>query len=448
VSKLPEVRINFKRAWRSPGAFYQFDKNIGAARRLASGTVKAANLLASPFASSQRLLRLELLQRRLVSTPQLTPDEVYTAEEFFRAFSNIKVKELTKEMKKHNYVEAIRRHHPEPSSLDLSNIIEKCQHLIDIIFMRLEVIKEYPEMFYPVIASMSRGAALPEAIWFPEFQEAYRAYKNHNKLPQRDALLSPFFVGISLVDIGCGGGDQVAFCGKNHPELQQVVGIDVVNWRTPGLEIDYHVIDFSKPGAIAPAQYDTGLLLAVLHHVARQNQTEKIDTFLQGVRTAVRRRLIVEEDVIVPSDELGKITSRGHLKWKDYNPFLGRAVSEKHGEYHAWLREEVRFKASAFIALLPGLEEFFGLADQPFLDEYVSLDPQSQLDFTIINDYLANALSVGVPQMPFPFGFHTIREWLEIFARNGFTLQRLNVLGFQPGNFNQVCHVHFILDKV
>jgi len=447
MKQLSETRIDLNRAWHSPGPRFQPERKIGIGRRFAAGAVKAANLLSAPFALSQTLMRMELLQRRLVLSGQLAPEEAYTTREFFRAFANDRARELTKKAKVYSYVEGILRHHPDLASIDICDILAKCHQLIAIIFSRLTVISEQPEYLYPVVASMSRGAARPEAIWFPEYQAAYRAYKNYNKLPQRDALLSPYFVGESLADIGCGGGDQVAYCGAHHPELTRVAGFDVVDWRTPGLTIDYHKVDFSKPGEVAPAQYDTGLILAVLHHVARPDQTEKLDTFLQGVRTAVRRRLIVEEDVIVPSKELENVAAVHNLNWGSGNPWLDRAVAERHGEYHQQLSEAVGLRSAGLARAIPGMRGCMALADQPLLDEYVSLDLQSQRDFTILNDYLANALSVGVPEMPFPFGFHTVTDWLEIFSRNGFILNKLNILGFQPGNFNQACHVHFVLDK-
>jgi hypothetical protein len=61
-------------------------------------------------------------------------------------------------------------------------------------------------------------------------------------------------------------------------------------------------------------------------------------------------------------------------------------------------------------------------------------------------DLLENSLSVSVPEMAFPFGFRTLSEWIDIFTANGFILNRVQVLGFQEGNFNRQCHMLFILD--
>jgi hypothetical protein len=84
---------------------------------------------------------------------------------------------------------------------------------------------------------------------------------------------------------------------------------------------------------------------------------------------------------------------------------------------------------------------------QPTLDHYLGLSAKDQKDVATIIDFLANSLSVGVPSMAFPFGFRSLSDWVRIFDQNGFSLNRIKVLGFQKGNFNQQCHLLFILDK-
>jgi len=445
MSAFLRTKIGLERAWRSPGPLRNWEAPIGFWRRAKTAGLKLKNLTAAPFSPNR--FAAELRQWQLVCPTRLNEDQRYTTSEFFRAFSNQKARDATRRAKTYAYTRSISQHHPRKDTLNYALIIDRCHELMETIFSRLAVLQEYPDFLYPIIASMSRGAEKRESIWSPEYHEAYEQYKKQDKLPQRNTMLAPFMVGNSLVDIGCGGGDQVAYYREHHPEIRRAAGIDVVDWRTPGLNIDYHVVDFAKAGANAPAQYDTGWLLAVLHHVARLDQVEKVDVFLQGVRTAVRRRLIVEEDVIVPSRDL--VLGTGKISYLSAsNPFLETTSEGGIGGYYRAERAQVEARIQQTDKLIPGMEEFFALADQPLLEEYLGLDEQTQRDFTILNDYLANALSVGVPHMPFPFGFRTIPEWIEIFSRNGFDLNRIKVYGFQTGNFNQVCHVHFILDVV
>lgn len=396
-------QVGLRRTWHSLGVGFNWQKNLGWKRPLV-GLTWSANLALSLLNIKPLGIKLELLQRRLLEiSPNLTPARLQSAREFFEAFSNPVAREFVRQAQINNYTDAIMKHHPNKEKLDRREIHQKCQLLINTIFRRLEDLQARPEFVFDIIESMGRKFERTETIWFSEYGEAYEHYKHITKLPQRDRLLFPHIVGDSLVDIGCGGGDQVAYLKKIHPgQLKRVAGIDVLDWKTPGLDIDYHVIDFSRPGARAPERYDTGLLLAVLHHAGKSEA--EVDTFLTGVKTAVSKRLIVEEDVVITREDLQR---------KD----------------------------------IPGLEDISVLRQgQPILDSYLNFDSATQKQITTIFDFLANSLSVGVPAMAFPFGFWTLSDWLRIFSNNGFILNQVKILGFQKGNFNQVCHVHFILD--
>ena len=395
------LKTGILRAHRSPGFTANWADGLGLRRRFAAGVAKGVNFALTPFCPIG--IRTELIQRAFVMRPEITPERLQVAKDFFEAFANPPALSFVKAMMVRNYSDAIMTHHPNKETLDRGEIQKKCEVLIRTIFRRLEDIKRHPQFLYDAMKSMSRGVAPREAIWFAEYQDAYQKYKHVDKLGKRDDILFPHVVGDSLVDIGCGGGDQVAYLKSNHSDqLQSVAGIDVLAWKTPGLDIDYHTLDFSQPGTVAPERYDTGMLLAVLHHAGKSDQ--EFATFLDGVKTAVNRRLIVEEDVLVTPEDLRRTD-------------------------------------------IPGLEEIYARREEQLnLDEYLELDPASQRAAMVIVDLLGNSLSVGVPDMPFPFGFRSLSNWVDTFTANGLKLDKVKVLGFQEGNFHQVCHVLFILD--
>jgi len=402
MNYIADLSIGASRAFKSPGPLANRSKELGVLRRFSAGVVKAANIGLTPFCPLG--LKSELLQRRLVLPSEITEERLQVARDFFKAFANTTAQKFVRDFTIKNYTEAIMTHHPRAETLDKSDIHRKCQILVNVIYRRLEDIQSRPEFLFDVIRTMGRGAEDRESIWFPEYQEAYVQYKHTNKQEKRDAILFPNIVGNSLVDIGCGGGDQVADLQTRHPEaLTRVAGIDILDWKTPGLAIDYHVRDFSQSGTTSPEQYDTGMLLAVLHHVGNTNQKQA--TFLTGAKTAVRKRLLIEEDVLITAGDLARTD-------------------------------------------IPGLEEIEELrVEQPQLDQYLELNLETQKATTSLVDLLSNSLSVGVPDMAFPFGFRTLGDWVDQFTVNGFKLSRIQILGFQKGNFNRQCHVLFILDR-
>ncbi len=371
-----------------------------------AGAAKALNVGLSPFIPHG--IQLEIFQKSQIMPPNPTAERKQVAKDFFIAFLNREAREFVKQMMIKSYTEAIMIHHPQAEKLNWGSIQAKCEILINTIFRRLEDIQPKPEYLFEILKSMGRLTRDNQEtdLWFIEYQEAYNYYKHNTKLLKRDLLLFPHIVGNSLVDIGCGGGDQVAYTMKNHPDITEAAGIDILDWKTDGLKIDYHTLDFTKPGTCSPKMYDTGMLLAVLHHAGRTNQ--EIKTFLTGVKTAVGKRLIVEEDVMITTQD-----------------FSNRCLREKG---------------------LNTIEE--KKTEQKLLAAYLGHSPETQRDITSIADLLANSLSVGVPEMAFPFGFRSIGNWVKIFAKNGFELNHLVILGFQPGNFNQQCHVIFILDRM
>ena len=324
------------------------------------------------------------------------------AQTFFASFANKTARSFVQYIMKRNYALAILEHHPDQDSLSPVAVQQQCNQLVDSAFHRIEELSS-PEELFPLFAQLSRSRPDRDPIWFDAFLKAYQNYKHHRKLQNRYRRLKSFLRGSSYADVGCGGGDFVAFL-KYHYPFRELSGIDVMDWRTESVkeEIGFQELDFSQPDTFSKKKYDTMTCLAVLHHVG--NTDEEQGTFLRNLRKSLSPvgRLIVEEDVILPQEQV----SQNNL-------------------YQQQLE-----------ALLPR---------QPILGDFLALDTATQKDSIILIDFLANALAVGVPEMAFPCGFRSIDDWLRLFQKNGFTLDEVSIAGFVPGNFNQSSHVHFIL---
>lgn len=327
------------------------------------------------------------------------------AKTFLKAFKNSKARDFVHKMKISNYSNSILEHHPRKEKSGNEHVLRKCRLLINAIFEQIEAVQESPGELFPLLNKLSRKNPEQHEIWFPEFDEAYANYKHNRKLNNRYRQLKPYLYGKSYCDVGCGGGDLVAFLKKNHAHFNICAGIDVLDWRTDEIkdEINFQMLDFSRPGTRSRFRYDTVTCLAVLHHVGKTDN--ELSVFLQNIGTAITRngRLIVEEDVILPGYQVNE------------NADVSRQV-----------------------------EKLSGI--QPLFAEFVEFSEDDQRDITIIIDVISNALCGGVPQMAFPFGFRSLNQWIEIFSRNNYNIADIEVMGYADGVFNRSGHVFFILE--
>jgi SAM-dependent methyltransferase len=96
-----------------------------------------------------------------------------------------------------------------------------------------------------------------------------------------------YFIGESLLDIGCGNGLIANFARRDFSTVQL---LDVVEYVTPGLNIPFQLY---KEGSLPTRDlYDTVLLLTVLHH--SNNPVE----LLKSAWAVTRQRLIIIESVV------------------------------------------------------------------------------------------------------------------------------------------------------
>jgi SAM-dependent methyltransferase len=329
------------------------------------------------------------------------------AEEFLVAFRNGKARSLVHRMMILHYTEAVLEHHPDPATLDPEKIGELTGHLCHSIFTEVESIGHDPYALYPLLLKLSRGQEPRPSIWFREFDEAYEQYKHRRKLKVKFNQLKPFLRKGAYADIGCGGGDLVAYLKKHYRGFTSFTGIDVMDWRSRAIrkEIDFRFFDFSNPVGTLPEKFDFTTCMAVLHHVGKEDRS--LIRFLGNIRDSlnVSGRLLVEEDVILPEAEID--------------------TSESYCSQVEQLKQE-----------------------QPLFGEYTRLSGPDQEAALILIDLLANSLTVGVPEMHFPFGFRSIHRWTNLFKESGFEVEKVQINGFVRGTFNRSSHVLYLLQRV
>lgn len=327
------------------------------------------------------------------------------ANHFLSAFGNETARSLVFRMMTQHYAEAILEHHPAPASLNTEKIRQQTRHLCTLLFEKIDLAGDDPSRLIALLTGMSRAHQPVAEFWFEEFNEAYENYKHHRKLAVKLEQLLPFLRDGAYADIGCGGGDLVCHLKDNYGKFSSYTGIDVMDWRSEAVreKINFRVFDFSGPGGKAPpGKYDFATCLAVLHHVGR-DETSQL-TFLRNIRESLhpRGRLLVEEDVILPADEIS--SSKDYMKQMEH------------------LRQE-----------------------QMLYGEYTDLGRRDQEQVLILIDLLANSLIVGVPDMDFPFGFRSIHEWERLFREAGFVSEKIQINGFVAGTFNRSSHVVYLL---
>ncbi|MGM0529982.1 MAG: class I SAM-dependent methyltransferase [Bacteroidota bacterium] len=324
---------------------------------------------------------------------------------YLSSFSNTDARHFVRSLMKENYAGAVLTHHPHPEQLNRNEVQEKCSGFVDRIFEEINALADPGDLF-PLFNRLSRNSKERQDIWFDEFLEAYENYKHRIKLENRYQQLRPFIYGTSYCDVGCGGGDLVAYIKRNHPDVEEAAGIDVLDWRSDSVKdiIDFQMLDLTRPDATSSKAYDTVTCLAVLHHI--DNQSGGLEYFLRNLKTAIKLdgRLVVEEDVMLSEEEINADQT---------------------------IKEQIDQRRTR----------------QPMFDRFLHFDLQTQRDIITIIDFLSNTIVVGVPEMPFPCSFQTLNGWRVLFEEKGFAIDEIRVEGFVPHRFNQSSHVIFVLGK-
>lgn len=100
--------------------------------------------------------------------------------------------------------------------------------------------------------------------------------------------ISPFLIGESLLDIGCGNG-LVSYLAKDR--FKQIMLLDVVRYVPPAFGLNFLEYRDGEPLPVKQ-QYDTVLLLTVLHHA------EDPLRLLREAWATTRQRLVIIESVV------------------------------------------------------------------------------------------------------------------------------------------------------
>ena len=328
------------------------------------------------------------------------------AKRFLDAFRDGRARTLVHEMMEQYYAEAVLENHPKSASLNRGEIHRQTRDLCTDIFGSVAQVTDDPQALYPLLSRLSRGHRPMAAFWFPEFNEAYENYKHRRKLEIKLEQLKPFLGTGSYADIGCGGGDLVGYLKENYGKFSSYTGIDVMDWRSESVreKIDFRMFNFAHPEGTLADTFDFATCMAVIHHVGRDEASRL--RFLRNIRESLNPggRLLVEEDVMLLPEEI--------------------AANSGYQQETGQLRKE-----------------------QPLYGAYLDLGRQEQEHVLILIDLLANSLTVGVPDMDFPFGFLSIDEWIRLFRKAGYVHEKIKITGFVRGTFNRSSHVIYLLRR-
>ena len=326
--------------------------------------------------------------------------------DFFGAFNNEVANQFTARTMVEHYTEAIMYHHPRKGELDGDDIGTKAQALVDEIFSSIGSISTQPELLGETIKKLGRKAEDRNPIWFSEFDEAYDSYRKNSKLPLIGKFMLLSLRGAnSLVDFGCGDGEIALFL-RDELGLDEVRGVDVLDWRGEKAKNDerfkFYSHDFNKPGEAEIPSSDAGTMHAVLHHVSGDG--DEISQYLERAKGVVGDKLLVVEDVLYSGEDF-------HLS-------------------------------------IPGIESLQSRIDeQPNFAEFTKLSLEEQRAIITMLDLLSNSLALGIPEMNFPFGARKLSAWIGVFENSGLKLQDVQILGFQEHLFHRMSQVLFVLNK-
>lgn len=221
------------------------------------------------------------------------------------------------------------------------------------------------------------------------FTQEYRHYKRDAKPFMRFVHVEPWLIGRRVLDFGCGDG---ALAGLLHRQGYQVALTDVLDYRDREART-LPFIRMERPDIIsfADRSIDTVLALSTLHHI----DLADLSSVLSGLRRVARRVVVEEECYALPLDFDGMSTA---------------------------------------------------LAHDALLREFVAMAPSDQLDYLMFLDYFGNVVVGGLQQISLPFQFKTVDDWLAVFARHGFVVAKVLLLGFQPAYFHGISRSWFALD--
>lgn len=347
--------------------------------------------------------RHDLLHRNIFTTHILKarrpcPERMIASRTFYEAYRDKVVRDFSRDCMAKGYAEGIMAYHPGSSHLDQVEVHKDCQWLWRQFFLNFELFLDQPDQLWEYMHRTGRNKFRIFVPWYRLLDPAFLAY-SQAKIRFTHQSIAPFLSGTSLADVGCGSAIKTEHIRKHQPNLTRIIGIDVAEFCSPRIDIEYHIHDFSY--SAYPESFDNVILQYVLHHVSENEN--KVSGFLNNLRKSVKKRLFVFEDIMISP---------------------------------ACLRLPIS-----------GLAELDSLRKtRPLLDRFIELPVHSQKAALMMADILINAFNLGAGGMSFNYGFRSISDWLSIFQENGFTLRHFKYLGFQAGHFSQNSKGLFVFD--
>ncbi len=202
-------------------------------------------------------------------------------------------------------------------------------------------------------------------------------YKAEAKYPRRFELVRDYLPKKgTMLDWGLGDGGFARFV-QDRTELK-VAGCDVIDWRSetakqiPFYRLDSHL---SVLPNCKDEQFDTVVLMYVLHHIDPQD----LPQVLEEVMRVCRRNVIIVEDIF-------------------------------------------------------GVEKTDAINLCPISREFAALPHDSQLQVIKMRDYLRNIVMFGIEDMNMPFEFQPIDQWHGIFYKQGWKIADTKVVGFNSAD--------------
>lgn len=325
---------------------------------------------------------------------------------FFSLLRDANARTFLKENFSYSLTEMVCLYHPRPYTLSKASISQKSTEVVQLIFDKIEALERegLEDRLFSLLEQLSVFSPRAQNLWFSEFVEAFEVYSKGARTQKLFDLLSPYLIGNSLIDIGCGRGDFLNFLNE-IPEYKkwQLYGTDIVDYRKKVGSFDFIAMDMSCERACPDKNVDTGLLLYVLHHI--NSREGGIQTLLNHLHDFKIKRLLVLEDVLIS----------------------GKDQTSK----------------------LPGMEKLDELIlMQPQLEEYLKQPLASQYAFTAMMDILSNCLFQRNHEIPYPFSFGTISHWNHLFEEAGWKLIEVKPLGFPKWKLSKVCNALFILEPI
>jgi SAM-dependent methyltransferase len=222
------------------------------------------------------------------------------------------------------------------------------------------------------------------------FNRVYHQYKTQTK-PEADfQQLQKLLPGKRVLDYGCGSGYLAARLAKGG---YKVFTTDVLDYRYA----EARHLPFVQMASATEISYpddsvDVALVLAVLHHI----NPDDLPRVVQRLRKIARYALI-KEDIYGLSDQA------------------------------------------------EGLAQC--LTTQPLLRTFVGMTLAVQQQVLVLIDFFANAIAQGLPEMNMPFEFKTVTAWEQVLLQNGFRVNKILVIGFEPGRMHKSCHVWLVCER-